>query len=135
MVTICQRYLYFSKMEIKSRIPRYFQWYFLFNFQDWIPERRHELIKQYKIRGIENEDDIAFNLTKDVTDEYYSRYFFFKFLKQIPIYFSLIFFPNEFLNFFLGYANSSRLTKVLIALANVSLIYSWVRLKQQKSSR
>ena len=71
------------EIQIKSRIHTYIfliskfsVWYFLINFQDWIPERRHELIKQYKIRGIENEDDIAFNLTKDVTDEYYSRYFF-----------------------------------------------------------
>ena len=51
------------------------------------------MIKQYKIRGIENEDDIAFNLTKDVTDEYYSRYFFLNFWNKY-------FFPNEFLIFF-----------------------------------
>ena len=60
--------------------------YIFFNFQDWIPERRHELIKQYKIRGIENEDDIAFNLTKDVTDEYYSRYFFLNFETMVFCY-------------------------------------------------
>ena len=41
--------------------------------QDWIPERRHDLIKQYKIRGIVDEEDIAFNLNRDVTEEYYSR--------------------------------------------------------------
>ena len=47
--------------------------YYKLLFQDWIPERRHELIKQYKIRGITKETEIAFNLTKDVTEEYYSR--------------------------------------------------------------
>ena len=41
--------------------------------QDWIPERRQELIKLYKSQGKEDEDEISFLLKQDITNEYYER--------------------------------------------------------------
>ena len=41
--------------------------------QDWIPEQRQELLKEYRSRGITDEDETAFLLKKDIAQAYYER--------------------------------------------------------------
>ena len=42
--------------------------------QDWIPDRRQELIKQYRASGqFQSEEQIAYQLSLDITEEYYDK--------------------------------------------------------------
>ena len=39
----------------------------------WMPDRRKELLKKYKAEGIQDADEIAYNMNKAMTGEYYDK--------------------------------------------------------------
>ena len=41
--------------------------------QDWIPSRTNELMKQFREQGIEEEDELQFNLERTINNEYFDK--------------------------------------------------------------
>ena len=42
--------------------------------QDWIPERRKDLIKQYRQdRSVDDDEDMAYQLEQTIKEEYFQR--------------------------------------------------------------